>query len=87
MDKVINKTILESLIVAIRTYLYSDGIDAEETKTRCDQITRFAALHFPNALRIVDLVSAIVSFNGFKPDATYEDIYKVLDVLGWVVKE
>ena len=87
MDKVINKTILESIIVAIRTYLYSDGIDAEEMKTSCEQITRFAALHLPNTLRIVDLVSAIVAFNGIKPDATNEDIYKVLEVLGWAVKE
>lgn len=33
-----------------------------------------------------NLLSSIMAYSGLKPDATNEDIYKVLEVLGWEVE-
>lgn len=38
-------------------------------------------------LALVDLLECIFLSRGFKPDATFEDVERVLSVLGWQVSE
>lgn len=87
MEKVINKANLDELIGMVRTYLYSGSFGIFEMRRKCEEIIAFADKNFSNTPRIVDLVQTIFSYGGFKPDATNEDVYKVLEVLGWTVKE
>lgn len=87
MEKVINKANLDELIGMVRTYLYSGSFGIFEMRRKCEEIIAFANNFFPHALRMVDLVQTIFSYGGFKPDATNEDVYKVLEILGWTVKE
>lgn len=87
MDKVINKAKLDELIVLIRAYLSSGGIGGEEMRERCNEIISFAGRNFPYMLRLVDLIHVILGLGGLNHDADNEDIYKVLEVLGWEVKE
>ena len=35
---------------------------------------------------LVDFVASICRYNGLNPDVTNEDIYKVLEALGWEVE-
>ena len=35
---------------------------------------------------LVDFIASICRYNGLKPDVTNEDIYKVLEALGWEVE-
>lgn len=35
---------------------------------------------------LLDVITGIVRYSGLKHDATNEDIYKVLEVLGWTVE-
>ena len=35
---------------------------------------------------LVDFAASICRYNGLNPDATNEDIYKVLEALGWEVE-
>ena len=84
MDKVINKTKLDELLEIMREYLKGEYEDVNE---KCMEIIAFENKHFPNATRIVDFVVCNIAYGGMKPDASNEDIYKVLEVLGWEVKE
>lgn len=86
MEKAINKARLDDLIGMIRAYLHSDVSDVKQMKNKCETIIAFAAKHFPNAMRIIDLIQTILAYGGFKPNAENEDIYKVLEVLGWGVE-
>ena len=86
MKKVINKANLDELIRMIHGYYHDEG-DLSTKQQDCRRHINFASDCFgSNWLETVDLVSSIVSGRGFKPDATNEDFYKVLEVLGWVVK-
>jgi hypothetical protein len=38
-------------------------------------------------LPFLDLLDSIIRFNGFKPEATLEDVERVLSVLGWQVSK
>ena len=84
MDKVLNKAKLDELIEMMREYL---KCDYDDMVTKCREIIAFANKHFSNVPRIVDFVGSNIAYGGMKPDATNEDIYKVLEVLGWEVKE
>lgn len=86
MDKVINKAKLDELINMVRAYYHDADFDTAEE--RCRKYLQFAQRHFEERwLAVVDFLQSVFPVAGFKPDATNEDIYKVLDVLGWVVKE
>ena len=86
MSKVINKAKLDELIGMVREYW--QDINLTLADERANKMVRFAAEHFTERLKICELLHAILGgkFCGLKHDATNEDIYKVLEVLGWVVE-
>lgn len=81
--KTVNKAKLDKLIDMARAYLQRG--DMENLDEQCIAIVSFARGNFPT-MRILDFVTSFMGYGGLKPDATNEDIYKVLEVLGWEVE-
>lgn len=84
MDKVLNKAKLDELIEMSRTYW--QDIHPDLAQERCEKMSEYVKENFPKLWHISELIHSILSYYGMKPDATNEDIYKVLEVLGWAVK-
>ena len=81
----IQKKPLDELISAVRD-VWNFELDGELKATEAVEIS---IKRFPNNwMPVLDLLHSILTAErGFKPDATNEDIYKVLELLGWEVKE
>ena len=48
----------------------------------CNELDRAVDVRY---IVFSDLLSSVLTYHGLKTDATNEDIYKVLEVLGWQV--
>lgn len=82
----IHKDNLDRCIDLTRTY-YAVGTLANEDAL---QEMLEAAKELENdvglgVFALLDFISSIIRYSGMKPEATNEDIYKVLEVLGWQV--
>ena len=88
MAKVINTAKLDKLIGMLRRYWF-DITSVDEIQKFCKEYHDFASENLPEtATSICYLLDAIFPTTfGLKTDATNEEIYKVLEVLGWEVKE
>lgn len=82
--KVIRKTLLDEVIAAERAYWDDGGEDYEYVSNLHHKIANETGLW---AICVSSLFTAITSSHGLKPDATNEDIYAVLRLLGWEVAE
>jgi uncharacterized protein YutE (UPF0331/DUF86 family) len=85
MSKMIPKEKLDAAIEKVRDY-YHGGYDEDvlrDMMAACREVEKACgfSLH-----AMIDLLVGIVRHGGMKPDATNEDIYKVLEVLGWSVE-
>lgn len=82
MNKTIDKASLDKAIEAVRHYYDPVVINEEGAAKEMLDICR--------AVKpidcFIDLLSSILRYKGLKHNATNEDIYKVLEVLGWSVK-
>lgn len=83
MSKTISKPLLDEAMNRGRFH-YGESEDGTQSARSfvdaCVAVERSAGLCL---CAISDLLACI--FPGLKPDATNEDIYKVLEVLGWTV--
>lgn len=78
----INKAKLDVLIAMVKEYWENEG----DNKKRCQRIQEYYEDEFPGKADIYAFVRSIISAFGIKPDATNEDIYKALEVLGCEVE-
>lgn len=85
MDKVIDKVIFDVVIQLARDYW--NGPYGENIKERLEIVRRFLTEHFPEYNRLYDFLQATISTLGRDSFATNEDVYKVLECLGWRVKD
>lgn len=80
----INKAKLDVLIALVREYW--TNTDVETCKRRAERIIEFEETEMSKEIQLRDFIKSIIAAFGVKPDATNEDIYKVLEILGWEVK-
>lgn len=86
MSKTISKALLDEAIEQARR-LYDIGVQIEAEDVRAlMSATREVLSSVKYDYTVYDLLSSIFNYNGLKPDAGNEDVYKVLEVLGWTVK-
>lgn len=85
MGKVFKKAKLDKLIEMVREYW--TNLDIKTAAERLEKMNTYKDKHFPKRCDIMPMLNSILSCFGMKQDATNEDIYKVLEVLGWEVKE
>jgi hypothetical protein len=87
MSKTMSKRLLDEAIKQTRYYF--DVTIPHERKDVQEFIgATEAAYQKPNSGYILaDLLSSILTLSGLNRDATNEDIYKVLEVLGWQVTD
>lgn len=85
----IKKAQLETLISMNREYWSLRVFDGETIRSKCRTMHLYATKTFGVDLGKVlqDVVGGTLRYRGLKPDATNEDIYKVLEVLGYEVVE
>ena len=85
MSKTINKAKLDVAIERMRDYYHGEYDEdvLRDMMAACREVEKPArmSLHV-----MVDLLCSIVRHDGLKSEATNEDIYKVLEVLGWSVE-
>ena len=79
------KDLLDEAIVLTREY-YSSGSRATLSRLsdKTKLIERKTGIWWNN---IENLLSAILSYRGIKPDATAEDIYAIFRLFGWEVSD
>ena len=83
--KTLDKTKFGELIEMTRHYWHEGEIsEAAETLV---SMRKFHEANFPRDLDLRGFLNSIISGFGLKPEATNEDIYKVLEVLGYEVTE
>ena len=81
-NKTIVKANLDAAIEAVRDYYdISTGTDLVDTRRMMN------ACYATGEMCISGLLASILRYRGLKEDASNEDIYKVLEVLGWSVVE
>lgn len=81
----IPKDLLDEAIVLTREYYSSGSPEALSSLTdRSRRIEEKTGIWWNN---IENLLSSILSYHGIKPDATPEDIYAILRLLGWEVPD
>jgi hypothetical protein len=87
MSKTISKPLLDEAIKQAR--LWFDVTIPHEQKDVHTYIgaTDLAYPKLDSGYILADLLCGILTYSGLKPDATNEDIYKVLEVLGWTVTD
>lgn len=85
-NKVIPKTLLDKAIELDREYWSGSAgpLSNDRLLDLCEQIDRVSGV---NWYSLRDLLAAVFPFRGLKHDATNEDIYAVLRLLGWEVSE
>ena len=89
MSKTIGKALLDNAIDKCRAHYVSDGdgdisASASAFVDACTAVEKSAGLCL---CAVSDLLASIYpQYKGLKPDASNEDIYKVLEVLGWTVE-
>ena len=83
IDKVLDKAKLDELIEMTRNY-WHEG-DISESTEKLIGMRKFYEANFPRDLDLRGFLNSIISGLGMKPDATNEDIYAVLRILGWVI--
>ena len=85
MNKTISKAKLDAAIEAVRRYYDPDEVNEGDAAKKlldiCNAVKPFCIVIISN------LLSSIFSHRGIKADATNDEIYKVLEVLGWSVVE
>lgn len=85
MSKTINKAKLDEAIELTRQYYFND-YDEDVLK---QMLAAGRAVEKAAGLRLhtmADLIGSIIGSTCLKPNCTNEDIYKVLEVLGWSVE-
>lgn len=85
-NKVIPKTLLDRVIDLNREY-WSGSSDPLANERIIDLCTRIDSLSGINWFSLHNFLSAVFPQRGLKHDATNEDIYAVLRLLGWEVSE
>lgn len=80
----LNKARLDILIAMVREYWTNINVDTAEK--RLDRIRDFNEREMPEKPDLIAFLQSIMSAFGVKPTATNEEIYKVLEVLGYEVK-
>lgn len=84
MSKTINKAKLDAGIDLVKRYYVDDKMDVlRDMLATTNEAEQLAGLGLHS---INELLTSITRPSGLKPDATNEDIYKVLEVLGWSVE-
>lgn len=85
----IKKAQLDTLISMNRGYWNHDITGIGLIDAKCKAMHLYARKTFGEdfGMELCALVSTIIKGNGLKPEATNEDIYKVLEVLGYEVVE
>lgn len=89
----IKKAQLITLICMIRNYWTADyfvgcKLDCELMQAKLKSIQMYEEKAFgSNEVSLRDFLMSVIGGFGLKPDATNEDIYKVLEVLGYEVTE
>ena len=83
VDKNIPKDNLDRCIELTRTYYQS--VDEGACRAMLGACKELEGAVRIGIYALNDVISGIVRPSGLKPDATNEDIYKVLEVLGWSV--
>lgn len=87
MSKTINKAKLDEAIELVRTYYGSIGPDENvlhQMLAATGSLEKECELSMHT---IIELLTSIVRPHSLKDDATNEDVYKVLAVLGWQVSD
>lgn len=81
----IPKALLNDAIVFTQDY-YASGFAETllQLSDRSMRIEEKTGIWWNN---IENLLSSILSFQGIKPDATHEDVYAILRLLGWEVSD
>lgn len=85
-EKKIPKAKLDEAIKQARYYF---DVNVPQDKKDVGAMFNAATAAYPKgfyAYVLSDLLSSILTHSGLKRDATNEDIYKVLEVLGWEVE-
>lgn len=83
IDKVLDKAKLDELIEMTRNYWHERELS--ESTEKLIGMRKFYEKNFPRDLDLMGFLHSIISGLGMKPEATNEDIYTVLKVLGWVI--
>ena len=81
-ERVIDKSKLDEAIEAVRHY-YDPDVFNEEGAAK-EMIDICGAVKPVDCF--LDLLTSILRYKGLKHNANNEDIYKVLEVLGWTVE-
>lgn len=80
----VNKAKLDVLIAMVREYW--TNLDIKSAERRVERINKFVDEELSEKPHFKEFLFSILSGFGVKPGATNEDIYKVLEILGWEVK-
>ena len=86
-DKNIPKKTLDKLLDLTRTYYGGDTLANEDALA--EMIREYRRMEADVAIgcfALLDFIASIIRYSGLKRDATNDDIYKVLEVLGWTVE-
>lgn len=84
MSKTINKAKLDAAIELVKRYYHLDEQDVlEEMLDSTCEVEKCAMLGLHT---IIELLTSILRPSGLKAYAANEDVYKVLEVLGWTVE-
>lgn len=87
-EKKLPKAKLERAIDLVKAYYDPTDWEVSHSKMKdmheaCCALERDAGL---GSFVLLDFITCVVRYGGMKPGATNEDIYKVLEVLGWEVE-
>lgn len=86
MKKVIPKGLLDEALAYLKDYYHCSP--TKQVLERTHTITHEIEFHTGVAwYSLEDLICSILSGSGVKPDATNEDIYAILRLLGWEVSD
>lgn len=83
-DKKIPKEKLDNLLLLCGGYYNS--LDDESLSEMMRATKELETDIGVSMFALQDVVTGIIRSRGMKPDATNEDIYKVMEVLGWTVE-
>lgn len=87
-ERMIPREALDAAIAAVKRY-YSDEVpagDQDAANAMLDACREAETACGVGLCKAADILVGILSYSGWKRDATNEDIYKVLEVLGWTVE-
>ena len=86
-NRVIDKSKLDEAIESARRWHDLDvPFEEKDVNAHIDVCNSVEVISGIGSYCFASLFSSLFGFRGLKDDATNEDIYKVLEVLGWSVK-